>query len=186
MSLAEEKRAARKEAFRRRAIAHAENAGAVSQALCDHLAGLEGRIISGYLPIRTEASPLAAMEGLARHNRVAVPVVIRAGAPLVFREWTPGCRLERGVFDVMIPVEGAELHPDLVITPLLAFDRGLHRLGYGGGFYDRTLAKLRAEGHVHALGFAYAAQLVEAVPVEATDQLLDAVLTESGVFPLAP
>ena len=132
MTLAAQKRAAREEAFRRRAIAHAENAADLSRALCHHLAGQEGRVVSGYLPIRTEANPLPAMERLVRHNRVVVPVVVAAGAPLVFREWTPGCRLERGVFNVMIPAEGAELAPDLVIAPLLAFDIGLSRLGYGG------------------------------------------------------
>lgn len=186
MTLADQKKAARAEAFERRKAAHAVHAAAATEALCNHLAGQAGRVISGYLPIRSEANPVPAMERLARRNRIAVPVVTAAREPLVFREWTPGCQLERGNFDVMVPVEGSELVPDLVIVPLVAFDSALHRLGYGGGFYDRTLAKLRAEGDVYALGFAYSAQCLAALPIEATDAPLDAVLTESGMVPLAP
>ncbi|WP_231701104.1 5-formyltetrahydrofolate cyclo-ligase [Aliiruegeria sabulilitoris] len=180
------KKEARQHAFALRKPAHAAYRAAASQALCDHLAGTAGRVIAGYLPIRTEADPLPAMEALCTANRIAVPIVIGPGMPLVFREWKPGCRLEEGAFGVMVPTGGEELIPDLVIAPLVAFDRELFRLGYGGGFYDRTLERLRRRGKVEALGFAYSAQYLEKLPLEATDQRLDGVLTEKGVFPRAP
>ncbi|SDK69618.1 5-formyltetrahydrofolate cyclo-ligase [Aliiruegeria lutimaris] len=186
MNLGELKKAARKRAFALRKAAHSEHRAAASQALRDHLAGTAGQIIAGYLPIRTEADPLPAMEALCTANRIAVPIVIGPGMPLVFREWRPGFRLEEGAFGVMIPMDGAELVPDLIIAPLVAFDRNLFRLGYGGGFYDRTLEGLRQRGAVKALGFAYSAQCLETLPLEATDQPLDGVLTERGVFPRAP
>lgn len=186
MTLAARKAVAREEAALRRAAAHDLHRAAASDRLRAHLSEQAGRVIAGYLPIRSEADPLPTMEALAARNRVVVPVVTVARQPLVFREWRPGCRLVQGVFGVMVPADGAELVPDLVIAPLLAFDRKMHRLGYGGGFYDRTLAQLRKNGRIEALGFAYAAQGVAAVPVEVTDEPLDAVLTESGVVPLAP
>ena len=179
--IAAAKAAARIAAAEIRGAAHAEHAEAASAALVEHLAGTEGRVISAYLPIRTEADPLPAMTALAPANRIAMPVVTGAGRPLAFREWRPGCALEPGPFRVMVPAEGAALTPDLLIVPLLAFDAALFRLGYGGGFYDRTLAALRAAGPVTALGFAYAAQEVAAVPRDATDQPLDAVVTDMKV-----
>jgi 5-formyltetrahydrofolate cyclo-ligase len=89
-----------------------------------------------------------------------------------------------GDFGALIPAEGAWLEPEVLIVPLLAFDRRGYRLGYGGGFYDRTLERLRARGATLALGFAFAAQEVEAVPIEPTDQRLDVLLTETGLMPL--
>lgn len=186
MTLAERKKAARAKAFSRRKKAHAEHRAAASQALAAQLAEISGRIVAGYLPIRTEADPLPAMEALVARNRLAVPVVTGPGEPLLFREWQPGCQLERGAFDVMIPVDGEILVPDLIVAPLVAFDRKLFRLGYGGGFYDRTLERLRSRGPLHVLGFGYSAQCLEELPLEATDQPLDAVITEAGALPLAP
>jgi 5-formyltetrahydrofolate cyclo-ligase len=89
--------------------------------------------------------------------------------------------LGEGAFKAMIPEEGAWLEPEVMIVPLLAWDRRGYRLGYGGGFYDRTLEGLRARGPVMAVGFAFAAQEVDAVPVDEFDQRLDAVVTEKGV-----
>ncbi|RYH11841.1 5-formyltetrahydrofolate cyclo-ligase [Tropicimonas sp. IMCC6043] len=186
MSIAAAKAEARERAFARRKAAHATHAGAAASALRAHLAGTEGRVIAGYLPIRTEADPLPAMTALCERNRIAVPVVVARGAPLAFREWRPGTPLERGTFGVMVPVAGADLVPDLIIAPLLAFDGRLFRLGYGGGFYDRTLEQLRARGPVDVLGFAYEAQRDDALPLEPTDQPLDALVTERGMFPRRP
>lgn len=186
MTPAQRKKAARAEAFARRKNAHAAHREAAAQALAAHLSQVSGRIVAGYLPIRTEADPLPAMERLAARNRLAVPVVTGPGEPLLFREWRPGCRLERGAFDVMVPVDGEILVPDLIVAPLVAFDRNLFRLGYGGGFYDRTLERLRASGPLHVLGFGYKAQCFEDLPLESTDQPLDAVVTEAGALPLAP
>ena len=178
--VASEKAAARKAAAAPRAAAHAQHAPAASAALAAHLEGVTGRVVSAYLPIRTEADPLPAMHALAARNRVCVPVVEGAGRPLSFREWRPGCRLVEGPFRVRVPADGAALVPDLLVVPMLAFDADLYRLGYGGGFYDRTLAALRAGGGCRAVGFAYAAQEVAAVPREATDAPLDELVTEDG------
>ena len=176
-----EKQAAREAAFARRRAAHAAQAEAAAAALAAHLAGTEGRVVAGYLPIRTEANPLPAMERLAAANTVCVPVIAGKGQPLRFREWRPGCRLVEGPFRVMVPEDGAWCTPDLLIVPMLAFDARLYRLGYGGGFYDRTLEGLRAAGPVRALGFAYAAQEADTLPLEPTDQPLDALVTERGL-----
>jgi 5-formyltetrahydrofolate cyclo-ligase len=121
------------------------------------------------------------MTALAAANRVCVPVIAGRGLPLRFREWRPGVALEPGPFRVLVPAEGDWLVPDLLIVPLLAFDDGLHRLGYGGGFYDRTLAALRAAGPVEAVGFAYAAQAAATLPLEPTDAALDRLVTEAGL-----
>lgn len=174
------KAAAREAAFARRKAAHAAHREAAAAALAAHLAGLEGRVVSAYLPIRTEADPLPAMEALAAANRVCVPVIAGKGRPLVFREWRPGCALVEGPFRVMVPEAGETLVPDTLIVPMLAFDARLYRLGYGGGFYDRTLEALRAAGPVRAVGFAYAAQEADALPLEPTDQPLDELVTEAG------
>ncbi|MEM1429174.1 MAG: 5-formyltetrahydrofolate cyclo-ligase [Pseudomonadota bacterium] len=180
--IADQKAQARKAAFERRKAAHAAHRAAASAALTSYLGGLSSRIIAGYLPIRTEADPVPAMTASAASNRICVPVVEGKGAPLSFREWRPGCALEEGPFRVMIPVDGAVLVPDLVIVPLAAFNADGYRLGYGGGFYDRTLERLRQVGSVRAVGFAYAAQHAGELPLEATDQPLDEVVTEAGVL----
>lgn len=140
-----------------------------------------GRLIAGYMPIRTEIDPLPAMAALhAGGARICVPVIAGAGQPLDFREWTPGCALLEGPFKAMIPAEGDWLTPDTLIVPLVGFDRTLNRLGYGGGFYDRTLARLRAAGEARAIGYAFAAQELPHIPAEVTDEPLDALVTEQG------
>ena len=110
-----------------------------------------------------------------------MPVIIGKGQALRFREWSPGVKMVEGSFKALIPEEGAWVVPEVLIVPLLAFDARGFRLGYGGGFYDRTLEGLRAKGPVLAVGFAFSAQEVAVVPIDATDQRLDAVVTEKGV-----
>ncbi|MEO1678307.1 MAG: 5-formyltetrahydrofolate cyclo-ligase [Pseudomonadota bacterium] len=172
---------ARKAAFARRKAAHLAFRDKGSEALVRHLTGSTGRVIAGYLPIRTEADPVPAMEALAPKNTLCVPVVEGPGRPLSFRAWEPGVPLVEGAFGVMVPASGATLIPELVIVPMVAFDPALFRLGYGGGFYDRTLAGLRAAGPVTALGFAYSEQEAPSLPLEPTDQPLDLLVTEAGV-----
>jgi 5-formyltetrahydrofolate cyclo-ligase len=141
------------------------------------------RVISLFAAIRTEIDPAPLAASLhAQGHVIALPVVVGPARPLIFRRWAPDVALIRGAFGAPIPPEGPELTPDLVIAPLLAFDRACARLGYGGGYYDRTLAKLRATSPVPAAGLAYAAQEVPQVPREATDICLDAILTEAGVI----
>lgn len=178
--LAERKAAARKLALAARAEAHRSERMRASAALAEHVGGITGKVVASYLPIHSEADPLPAMVALAQRNRVAVPVIAGPELPLVFREWEAKAPLQVGEFGVMVPVSGRVLVPDVLIVPLVAFDRRLYRLGYGGGFYDRTLAALRAVRPVRAIGFGYAAQGVEALPLEPTDQVLDELVTEAG------
>lgn len=141
------------------------------------------RVVAGYLPMRTEIDPRPAMLALlGMRYDVCVPVIEGAGRPLRFRAWTPRARLERGAFGVSHPVEGDWVEPDVILAPLLAFDADGWRLGYGGGYYDRTLAALRSERPLMALGLAFAGQQVDAVPRGPEDQRLDAVVTEAGLI----
>ena len=142
------------------------------------LMGLRGRTVAGYLAIGSEADPGPTMLALSRANRICVPVVTGRGAPLRFREWWPGCPTEVGAFGVSVPTEGSWRVPDVVIVPMVGFDAAGGRLGYGGGFYDRTLPGL--DGAL-VLGFAFEAQRVEALVQEATDVRLPCIVTDAGV-----
>ncbi|WP_135448882.1 MULTISPECIES: 5-formyltetrahydrofolate cyclo-ligase [Tabrizicola] len=170
---------ARQAAFARRAEAHAAGQGQAAEILADYLSPHAGKVLSGYMPMRTEIDPLPAMA--AHQGPVGVPVIIGKGQPLRFREWSPGAKMVEGAFKALIPEDGAWLEPQVLIVPLLAYDARGYRLGYGGGFYDRTLEGLRARHPVLAVGFAYSAQEVHEVPTEPTDQPLDAIVTERGV-----
>lgn len=172
------KEAARKAAAQARAIAHAAGQGAAAVHLAQLLAAHGESILAGYMPMRTEIDPLPAMA--AHASPVCVPVIVARDAPLRFRAWEEDAPLERGMFGAMIPVTGEWLVPEVVIVPLLAFDARGYRLGYGGGFYDRTLQALRAARPTLAIGFAYSAQEVDEVPIEPTDQRLDWIVTEKG------
>lgn len=181
--LAAIKAMARKAAFARRKAAHGEGQGGAGAArLSAFLAPHRGKVVAGYMPIRTEIDPLPVMQELSAHGPVVVPVIEGAGLPLRFRQWTPGCALVEGPFGAAIPAEGPWLEPEVVIVPLVAFDRAGGRLGYGGGFYDRTLEGLRARRSTLAVGFAYAAQEAESLPLESTDQPLDAIVTEREIL----
>lgn len=170
---------ARAEAFKRRAEAFAAGQGQAAEILADFLAPHRGKVLSGYMPMRSEIDPLPAMA--VHQGPVGVPVIVAKAAPLRFREWSPGCRMVEGTFKALVPEEGAWLEPEVVIVPMLAFDARGYRLGYGGGFYDRTLELLRARGPVLAVGFAFSAQEMAEVPIDQFDQRLDAVVTEKGV-----
>lgn len=173
--------AARKRAFDLRA-----ETGAVAAATAHLLAAIgpaQGRVIAGYLPIRTEIDPRPAMAALHQAGaQIGVPVIAGPGLPLDFRLWTPDAALIPGPFGAMIPQSGDWVIPDTLIVPLVGFDAACNRLGYGGGFYDRTLARLAAASPVRALGFAFAAQELPPLPLEPTDIPLDAIVTEAGVI----
>ncbi|WP_136636569.1 5-formyltetrahydrofolate cyclo-ligase [Pseudooceanicola onchidii] len=176
------KAAARAEAFARRKEAHALDRGAASGVLSEVLAGYRGVPLSGYLPIRTEIDPRPAMAEAAAHGVVGVPVIAAAGQPLDFATWVPDGPLVPGPFGAEVPEVIVPMVPQILIVPLVAFDRKGGRLGYGGGFYDRTLEGLRARGPVLAIGFTYAAQELDGLPLEPTDQPLDMIVTDHGVI----
>jgi 5-formyltetrahydrofolate cyclo-ligase len=173
------KQAARAQGFAQRKAAFAAGQGQAAEILADYLAQFGDDILAGYMPMRTEIDPLAAMA--AHPGVVGVPVIVGQGQALRFREWTPGCGMVAGEFGALVPQAGVWVVPRVVIVPLVAFDARGYRLGYGGGFYDRTLEGLRARGPVVAVGFAFAAQELAEVPIEATDQPLDVIVTERGV-----
>ena len=176
---------ARKAAFAARKEAHAEGLDTKANAqLTAYLKEHEpGKTIAGYMPIRTEVTPLLAMaKAHARGHRICVPVVVAAGSPLEFHEWTPETKMVEGAFGAAVPADSALLIPDIVITPLVAFDRSGYRLGYGGGFYDRSFAELSEMKKITAVGFAYDAQELMMVPREDTDYPLDAIITERGIL----
>ncbi len=144
-----------------------------------------GAMVAGYRPLRDEIDPSPLMETfLCEQARLCLPCVTGPERGLTFRAWSPGDPLKIASFGVEEPEESApEARPVLLLVPLLAFDEKGRRLGYGGGYYDRTLEALRAQGPVTAVGLAYEAQRVPRVPADARDQRLDCVVTEAGAYP---
>jgi 5-formyltetrahydrofolate cyclo-ligase len=138
--------------------------------------------VGAYRPMGSEMDPAPLPRRLAATGvMLALPRAVDRDAPLEYRLWDGGSPLSPDAFGVASPPASAPLaHPDLVIAPLLGFDRGGHRLGQGGGTYDRTLANLRASRRVFVLGLAYSAQETDQIPHEPHDQRLDAVLTEAA------
>lgn len=182
-ALAAAKAEARAAAFERRKAAYDTGDRAAGAArLAEVLAGYRGKVLSGYMPMRTEIDPLPAMAEHAASGDVCVPVIVAKGAPLVFHRWTPEAPMQDGPFGARVPVTADERVPEVLIVPLVAYDRQGGRLGYGGGFYDRTLEGLRQKGPVAAIGFAWAAQEAENLPLEPTDQPLDLIVTENGII----
>jgi len=147
-----------------------------------------GTVVSAFWPIRSELDLRPLIHAFYdRGCTIALPVVMGRLTALEFRQWSPDTRLEIGQFGVATPPSGAPvLEPDWLLVPLLAFDARGYRLGYGGGFYDITLAGLRARKEVLAIGAAYDGQEVAAVPSDANDARLDAILTEQRVLIMEP
>ena len=143
-----------------------------------------GAVVSGYSPIRSEIDPVPLMRKLAGQGaQLALPAVMARGKSLAFRAWSAGDRLMLGPLGILEPSPAAaELIPDIMLVPLAAFDRAGHRIGYGAGHYDYTLAHLRKLKHIIAVGLAFAAQEIVAVPALPHDVALDCVLTETEVL----
>jgi 5-formyltetrahydrofolate cyclo-ligase len=143
-----------------------------------------GSIVSGYSPIRGELDPAPLMRRLAAQGaRLALPAVMARGKSLAFRAWSPDDRLLLGPLGILEPSPAAaEMIPDIMLVPLAAFDRAGHRIGYGAGHYDYTLAHARKTKPIAAIGVAFAVQEIEAVPASPHDVALDYVLTETQAF----
>ena len=185
----EQKAQLRREALARRDALPVEIRKAVAEAIAARafpVAVAPGVIVSGFMPLKSEINPLPLMRKLADAGaRLALPVVIGLGKPLIMRSWQWGEPLVPGVWGIRQPPPTApELQPDVLLVPLLAFDRRGHRIGYGAGYYDLTIAQLRAKKPIAAVGIAFAVQEVESLPRTAFDARLDLVLTENETIDL--
>lgn len=145
-------------------------------------------ILAGYAPIGSEIDCLPLLKRVAESGlQTCLPAVAEKDMPLLFRRWSPGERLRTGGWGISEPLPDAgEVTPDIVLVPMLAFDRAGHRLGYGGGYYDRTLAALRRTGEVTAIGVAFTGQVRETVPVTDGDECLDWIVTETSAWRTGP
>jgi 5-formyltetrahydrofolate cyclo-ligase len=175
--------------LRREARARRDKLAAVLPGHAKALAGFASRlpvsagtIVGGYTALPGEADPHLLLAALhAKGVALALPRVAAKDAALVFHRWAPGESLQAGAYGVLQPSETAEIvSPSLLLVPLLAYDSKGYRLGYGGGYYDRTLEILKPKGVV-AIGVAFANQEIPSVPREAHDVPLDRILTESGL-----
>ena len=188
-SISELKSIVRKDALMRRdALPAAERAKAAETIAARPfpIAIAPGTIVSGFMPLKTEISPLPLMRRLADAGaRLALPVIDGRGKPLILRAFAFGDALAAGQWGIREPkADAGEVEPDILLVPLLAFDRRGHRIGYGAGYYDMTIARLRAMKPVVAVGIAFAAQEIEEVPITARDARLDLVLTEREIIDL--
>ena len=180
------KKALRAEAKQRRAAAFARHGGMAARGIAAH--GLdflklgEGATVSGFAAIGDEIDPGPLLLNLHREGfRLALPYMQGKGRPLILRAWAPGDELAETTWGIREPLPSApEVFPDVVLVPLLAFDAAGYRLGYGGGFYDRTLSLLRRKKPIVAVGLAYVEQQIDAVPHSDYDERVDWVLTPSG------
>jgi 5-formyltetrahydrofolate cyclo-ligase len=141
-------------------------------------------IVSGFFPMKSEISPMPLLKRLADAGAtLALPVVAGRGKPLIMRAWTFGDPLDAGIWGIREPKPDApEVDPDILIVPLAAFDRTGHRIGYGAGYYDMTLTRLRGRKPILAIGIAFAMQEIPAVPTTERDARLDLVLTEREII----
>lgn len=151
----------------------------VAQQLDSLLEPSSDSFVSLYWPFRGELDLRPWMRGfVARGGRIALPVVVAKGEALVFREWRPGCRMTHGVWKIPIPAEGPEVVPSVVIAPLVGHDPQCYRLGYGGGFFDRTLAGL--PGDRLAIGVGDGSGAIASIYPQPHDIPMDVILTEGS------
>jgi 5-formyltetrahydrofolate cyclo-ligase len=188
-SIADLKATLRREAIARRDGLPAAERQQAAEAIAARpfpIAIAPGAIVSGFMPLKSEISPLPLLRRIAEADvRLALPAIAGRNRPLVMRAFAFGDALGSGQWGIREPKPDApEVFPDILIVPLLAFDRGGHRIGYGAGYYDMTIAALRDRKPVTAVGIAYAAQEIAKVPTTARDARLDLVLTEREVIDL--
>jgi 5,10-methenyltetrahydrofolate synthetase len=164
--------------------ARRQHDGQITEYLQAGIGSVEGLIVSAYWPFRGEPNLHPFLKAVhARGGRCALPIVVARGAPLIFRAWSPGDPLERGVWNIPIPRQGAPIVvPDVVIAPVIGFDRACFRLGYGGGFYDRTLAAMPKRPRVFGVGYGLSA--IPTIYPQWHDIPMDRVITEDG--PIVP
>jgi 5-formyltetrahydrofolate cyclo-ligase len=183
---------ARARAKLRRAEAAASSGLAAAEAVSERVAALladfpKATVVAGYWPIGTELDVRHTLSHLDLIGfGCALPVVVAKGESLTFRTWTPQVLMERSGLGILAPAATVpQVDPDVLLVPLLAFDRAGFRLGYGAGFYDRTLERLRRSKSVTAIGIGFAGQEVDSVPRDQYDQPLDWLVTERFVLKIA-
>lgn len=158
---------------------HAE---AIARHLSIALGDAHGRTVGVYWPFRGEPSLRPWMEQInAGGARCALPIVVERHAPLVFRSWWPGATMARGIWNIPVPADGIAVRPDIVVSPVVGFDATCYRLGYGGGFYDRTLQAMARKPLVIGVGFAMSS--VPTIHPLPHDIPMDLIITESGCTP---
>ena len=177
----------RSEAKAKRDALPAQERAAAAAAIAARLLPVDvgpGTIVSGFSPLGSEINPVPLMRRFADAGAsLALPVVAGRGKPLIMRGWNFGEPLAAGVWGIREPKDDAPVvDPDVLIVPLLVFDRRGHRVGYGAGYYDMTITALRAKKAIVAVGIAFAAQEIDAVPTTPRDARLDLVLTERDVI----
>jgi 5-formyltetrahydrofolate cyclo-ligase len=188
LSLADDKALLRKEMSAKREIAHNAAKHLAPLALLRHrfpVTPQTGRsIVSAFYPYQSEIDGQPLLGKLAGEGwTTALPIVIKLGQPLEFRRWLPGEPTIVGKWNIPRPTENASLvEPDVLLVPLLAFDRKGYRLGYGGGFYDRSIVRLATMKTITTIGLAYAAQEIAHVPHDDLDQPLHYVMTEKELI----
>jgi 5-formyltetrahydrofolate cyclo-ligase len=182
-NIADQKTKLRREAAARREALPAEARKTAAEAIAARafpLAIKPGTIVSGFMPLKSEINPLPLMKTLAEAGAtLALPKIAGRGQPLIMRAWSWGGPLDAGQWGIREPkADYPEVEPDILLVPLLAFDRAGRRIGYGAGYYDMTIARLRSLKTVTAVGIAFAGQEVPTVPATERDARLDLVLTE--------
>jgi 5-formyltetrahydrofolate cyclo-ligase len=176
----------RAEAFARRDALPAEMRAQAAERIARYAfpAAVAGTTVAGFMPMKSEINPIPLMRALAEAGaQLALPAIAGRGKPLIMRAYTFGEELARGQWGIREPKpEAAEVAPDILIVPLACFDRAGHRIGYGAGYYDMTIAALRAKKKITAVGIAFAVQEIPQVPATERDERLDFVLTEREAF----
>lgn len=167
-----------------RAALTVEMREAAAAAIAGHLESMlgevAGKVIAGYWPIKSELDLRPWLSSLRSLGAtVVLPVVTQRAAPLQFRAWSPEVRMERGFWNILVPAEGEWLVPDVVIAPVVGFDRGCYRLGYGGGYFDRTLATLGST--CAPIGVGLAASRIPTIFPQPHDIAMRMVVTEIGI-----
>lgn len=188
-SISELKSVIRKDAIMRRDALPAAERAKAAETIAGRVFPLTikpGMIVSGFSPLKSEINPVPLMRKLADAGaQLALPVVAGRGKPLIMRAWSFGEPLDSGQWGIREPkADAPDVAPDILLVPLLAFDRLGHRIGYGAGYYDMTIGKLRAMKQVVAVGIAFAAQEIASVAVTPRDARLDLVLTEREIIDL--
>ncbi len=159
----------------------ADHAAAIAAALDREFPDLAGKAVSLYWPFRGEPDLRPWMDrATARGATCLLPIVVEKGKPLIFRSWRQGEPLGRGIWNIPVPTEGREMLPDIVIAPLVGFDRRRYRLGYGGGFFDRTLAA--HPGRPMVIGVGYALQHIPTIHPQRHDIPMSRIFTENGLW----